>query len=122
MSFFSTASSSAPAAAPADKDVEVAEPPSDSISSLAFSPQADYLAVGSWDNNVGCIVLALRGRNMNYFSPVIGQAIRGWCERTDARKGDVWPPRPRVERVLEQGTLCSPRYWGWISLARLSRL
>lgn len=53
MSFFSMASSSTTAgSAPAEKDIEVPEPPADSISSLAFSPQADYLAVGSWDNNV----------------------------------------------------------------------
>lgn len=50
MSFFGTATSTT--AAPSDKDIEVADPPPDSVSSLAFSPQADYLAVGSWDNNV----------------------------------------------------------------------
>ncbi|KDQ59327.1 hypothetical protein JAAARDRAFT_34068 [Jaapia argillacea MUCL 33604] len=50
MSFFGAASSTTAAAA--DKDIEVADPPSDSISSLAFSSAADYLAVGSWDNNV----------------------------------------------------------------------
>jgi len=53
MSFFGSASSStAVPSTTAEKDVEVADPPTDSISSLAFSPQADYLAVGSWDNNV----------------------------------------------------------------------
>jgi len=36
----------------AEKDIEVSDPPTDSISSLSFSGQADYLAVGSWDNNV----------------------------------------------------------------------
>ncbi|KAK0523888.1 RNA export factor gle2 [Tilletia horrida] len=36
----------------AAKDFEVANPPPDSISSLSFAPQADFLAVGSWDNNV----------------------------------------------------------------------
>ena len=50
MSFFGTTPSTA--AAIPDKDIEVADPPPDSISSLSFSPQADYLAVGSWDNNV----------------------------------------------------------------------
>ena len=50
MSFFGTTTSTT--AAPPDKDIEVADPPSDSVSSIAFSPQADYLAVGSWDNNV----------------------------------------------------------------------
>jgi WD40 repeat protein len=51
MSFFNTSSTTSSLMS-ADKDVEVSDPPSDSISSLAFSPQADYLAVGSWDNNV----------------------------------------------------------------------
>ena len=50
MAFFQTTATTP--AAPAEKDIEVAEPPSDSISSLAFSSVADYLAVGSWDNNV----------------------------------------------------------------------
>ena len=53
MSFFGTSTSNTLAATPAaDKDIEVADPPTDSISSVAFSPTADYLAVGSWDNNV----------------------------------------------------------------------
>ncbi|KDQ16126.1 hypothetical protein BOTBODRAFT_157397 [Botryobasidium botryosum FD-172 SS1] len=33
-------------------DVELVDPPSDSISCLAFSPVANFLAVGSWDGNV----------------------------------------------------------------------
>lgn len=54
MSFFGAA---APAVASTtstggDKDIEMADPPTDSISSLSFSSQADYLAVGSWDNSV----------------------------------------------------------------------
>lgn len=55
MSFFGTAAAPTTPAATADKDIEVPEPPSDSISSLAFSSAADYLAVGSWDNNVACV-------------------------------------------------------------------
>jgi mRNA export factor len=50
MSFF--ANSLAGASLKAPPDIEVADPPSDSVSSMAFSPQADYLAVGSWDNSV----------------------------------------------------------------------
>ncbi|KAF5366584.1 hypothetical protein D9758_008934 [Tetrapyrgos nigripes] len=34
------------------EDVELADIPTDSVSSLAFSGKADYLAVGSWDNSV----------------------------------------------------------------------
>ena len=53
MSFFGTSTSgTVGSTAAADKDIEVADPPTDSISSLSFSPSADYLAVGSWDNNV----------------------------------------------------------------------
>lgn len=50
MAFFGSTSTTL--AAPTDKDVELVDPPPDSISSIAFSPAADYLAVGSWDNNV----------------------------------------------------------------------
>ncbi|KAJ3302218.1 hypothetical protein HDV03_005236 [Kappamyces sp. JEL0829] len=32
------------------KDFEVAQPPSDTISDLQFSPTADYLSASSWDN------------------------------------------------------------------------
>jgi len=34
------------------RDVEVTQPPTDSISSLAFSAHTDHLAVGGWDNTV----------------------------------------------------------------------
>jgi len=37
-----------------NKDIEVAQPPTDGISSLAFSPKANYLVAGSWDNQVRC--------------------------------------------------------------------
>ncbi|KAJ7650571.1 WD40-repeat-containing domain protein [Roridomyces roridus] len=55
MAFFNSSTSTglnSGAAAAAEKDVEMSDPPTDSISSLAFSGQADYLAVGSWDNSV----------------------------------------------------------------------
>jgi len=55
MSFFGTGTMSTTTAAPAEKNIEVPEPPIDSISSLAFSSAADYLAVGSWDNNVSSL-------------------------------------------------------------------
>ena len=35
-----------------EKDVQVQDGPSDSISALAFSPASDHLAVSSWDNSV----------------------------------------------------------------------
>ncbi|PVU88112.1 hypothetical protein BB561_006020 [Smittium simulii] len=35
-----------------NKDIEIAQPPPDTVSQLEFSPQVDYLAAASWDNNV----------------------------------------------------------------------
>ncbi|KAJ7603159.1 WD40-repeat-containing domain protein [Mycena polygramma] len=52
MAFFNSSTSNAAPAAAAEKDIEMSDPPTDSISSVSFSSQADYLAVGSWDNSV----------------------------------------------------------------------
>lgn len=41
-----------PGAAATAADIELSQPPPDSISALAFSPAADFLAVASWDNSV----------------------------------------------------------------------
>ncbi|KAJ4950695.1 hypothetical protein NE237_027527 [Protea cynaroides] len=37
-----------------NKSFEVVQPPSDSISSLCFSPKGNYLVATSWDNQVRC--------------------------------------------------------------------
>ena len=42
---------------PASKDLELQQPPPDSISKIAFSPNTDILAVASWDNGVSKLVL-----------------------------------------------------------------
>ena len=44
---------------PQETDVELVEPPSDSISCIAFSPatHGEYLAVGAWDNTV-CVFMS----------------------------------------------------------------
>jgi mRNA export factor len=53
MSFFGAKPAVKPAVNEAiANDVEVPNAPSDSISAMAFSPTADYLAVASWDNQV----------------------------------------------------------------------
>ncbi|KAJ7510440.1 WD40-repeat-containing domain protein [Mycena galericulata] len=62
MAFFSSSSNTGVAAA-VQKDVEVVDPPGDSISSLAFSPQADFLAVGSWDNSVRVYEVGAGGKS-----------------------------------------------------------
>jgi len=53
MAFFGASSTTANVSSAPEKDIEVLDPPPDSISSLSFCPVADFLAVGSWDNNVG---------------------------------------------------------------------
>lgn len=35
-----------------NKDIQLSNPPEDSVSDLSFSPKADYLAVASWDKKV----------------------------------------------------------------------
>jgi len=54
---------STPLAAGSGLDVEVSDPPSDSISAMAFSPVADYLAVASWDNNVRIYQVSSTGQS-----------------------------------------------------------
>lgn len=41
---------------PAEQDIEVSQPPTDGISSLSFSPVADFLAAACWDNNVSTVM------------------------------------------------------------------
>jgi mRNA export factor len=52
MAFSSANSAANPTQGDLKGDVEVANPPTDSVSALRFSPTADYLSVSSWDNNV----------------------------------------------------------------------
>lgn len=68
MSFFNASSSSTVAGtstqgSSAAKDIEVADPPPDSVSSLSWSPQADFLAAGSWDNNVRIYEIGANGQS-----------------------------------------------------------
>ncbi|KAG6918654.1 hypothetical protein DXG01_012775 [Tephrocybe rancida] len=51
------------AATSAPPDVEVTDLPPDSISSIEFSPQVDYLAVGSWDNSVRVYEIGAGGQS-----------------------------------------------------------
>ncbi|XP_013399314.1 mRNA export factor-like [Lingula anatina] len=49
------------------KDVEVASPPDDSVSSLQFSPgtlTSTFLVAGSWDNNVRCWQVEQNGQTI----------------------------------------------------------
>jgi len=57
MSAFGTGFGAPPPAPPGhnpNNDFEVPSPPGDSISCLAFSPVANLLVAGAWDNQVRC--------------------------------------------------------------------
>jgi len=101
MSFFGAAQTSNNVSSSTEKDVEVADPPPDSISTLAFSPLADYLAVGSWDNNVRVYEVGANGQTQgkamySHQGPVLSvcwnkegnKLISGGCDNA-ARLYDV---------------------------------
>ncbi|THH18128.1 hypothetical protein EW146_g2802 [Bondarzewia mesenterica] len=104
MAFFGAASTSSNVASgttTAEKDIEVIDPPPDSISSLSFSPLADYLAVGSWDNNVRIYEVGANGQTQGkamygHQGPVLSlcwnkegnKLISGGCDNT-ARLFDI---------------------------------
>ncbi|KAK1219381.1 RNA export factor gle2 [Marasmius sp. AFHP31] len=62
MSFFGSTSTTT-TTNNAEKDIEMSDPPTDSVSSMSFSPQADYLAVGSWDNSVRIYEIGAGGQS-----------------------------------------------------------
>ncbi|MED6133938.1 Poly(A)+ RNA export protein rae1 [Stylosanthes scabra] len=47
-----------------NKSIEVNQPPTDSVSSLSFSPKANFLVATSWDNQVRCWEVARNGVNV----------------------------------------------------------
>lgn len=52
MSFFGGGGGAAASTSNEPKDIEVSDPPSDSISSISFSTAGEFLAVASWNNEV----------------------------------------------------------------------
>ncbi|GER50842.1 transducin/WD40 repeat-like superfamily protein, partial [Striga asiatica] len=48
-----------------NRSSEVAQPPSDSVSSLCFSPKANFLVATSWDNQVRCWEVMKSGSTIN---------------------------------------------------------
>lgn len=89
-----------------EPDVELVEPPSDSISCIAFSPaaQGEYLAVGAWDNTV-CVFMS----EMLFIYTVnalltrrsrLGPHLCDRTPRTESRKSHVLARGPRTGPVL----------------------
>ena len=84
------------------KDVEVADPPADSISSLAFSSAGEYLAVGSWDNNVRVYYCTFSVMPYLYFY-LIGSYLRSQERRpTWKRSQNCKRLRPRQEEEEDE--------------------
>ncbi|EOR04935.1 hypothetical protein E3P92_00236 [Wallemia ichthyophaga] len=69
-----------------NKDFEVSAPPTDSVSCLSFSPNADILAVGSWDNNVRIYEVAPTGQTIPKFMYSHQQPVLSICWSKDASK------------------------------------
>src|ERR1700761_4763563 len=101
MAFFSSTAATGVTAA-TQKDAEVADPPTDSVSSLAFSNQADYLAVGSWDNSVRFVEHVCDSLSLT-LTRVLGARLRDWAWREKPGKGDVPAPGASPQCVLEPG-------------------
>ena len=58
------------------KDIQLNNPPEDSISELHFSPQADLLAISSWDKKVRIYQVSEQGQSegkaaMDFDGPVL---------------------------------------------------
>lgn len=68
------------------KDVPLRDPPDDSISDLAFSPVAEFLAVASWDKKVRIYEIDAQGQSQGkalfeHQGPVLSCAwskVRPW--------------------------------------------
>jgi len=81
MSFFGSSAASAQ-----DKDKELADPPTDSISAIAFSPQADFLAVASWSNEVRMYEVSADGQTQGKASYQHEQPVLSVCWTKDGTK------------------------------------
>ncbi|XP_040567735.1 protein Rae1 [Lepeophtheirus salmonis] len=71
------------------KDVEVVNPPDDSVSSLCFSPpslQQNFLIAGSWDNNVRCWEISGTGQSVPKSQQSMQGPILDVCWHDDGSK------------------------------------
>jgi len=86
----------------ANKDLEVSQPPNDTVSCLSFSPKANLLLAGSWDNSVRCWEIQNTGATVPKFAvsheaPVLcncwsGDGTKIFSGSCDG-KGKVWDSR-----------------------------
>lgn len=64
MAAFGTVSAVTPQPHNPNKDLEVTQPPTDSISSIHFNPKANFLVATSWDNQVRCWEIQANGTSI----------------------------------------------------------
>ena len=74
-----SASSANPTQGDISKDIPLADPPTDSVSDIAFSPQSEHIAVASWDNKVRIYEINEQGQSkgvamLEHQAPVLGCA------------------------------------------------
>lgn len=84
------------AAAPKTKDVELSQPPPESVSKIAFSPTQDILAVASWDNNVCNAPFALQLE----IADGLGTPLQCQCPGSVGAKSNVFSPRTCARFML----------------------
>ncbi|XP_065667536.1 mRNA export factor RAE1 [Hydra vulgaris] len=70
----------------ASKDVEVQQPPSDTISCLKFSPNANFLAATSWDNKIRCWEIQATGTSVPKAEQSHLKPILSCCWHADGTK------------------------------------
>lgn len=69
-----------------NKDIEVAQPPSDTISCIRFSPTANFLVASSWDNNIRCWEVQGNGTTVAKAEQSHSKPILSCCWHTDGSK------------------------------------
>lgn len=75
------------------KDVQVQNPPEDSVSELRFSPQTDHLAVASWDKKVRIYEISSTGESkgvamLDHEGPALNCCWSGVCIKHTALFGN----------------------------------
>jgi len=83
---FSFGSTAASTSAASSKDIEVTQPPGDTISCLRFSPKADFLVSTSWDNVVRCWEVQSNGTTVPKAEQNNGKPVLGCCWHADGSK------------------------------------
>ena len=95
----------------ANKDIEVTSPPTDSISSLSFSPVANYLVSTSWDNQVRCYEIQANGQSAG--KAAISHEQAPLCSAWSADGSTVFTGASHQRTI---SLLCSPpllHHAGW---------